>query len=193
MRRTGLVVEDDADLRQLMVELLADAGMETMECESAEAALALMLIHGRKIVVVLTDVQLPGLMDGVDFAREIKLRWPSLPVVLTSGHGAERLRRDCRRTAYSCRKPWRGEDIVKLVEQAIASSERRTPSAADCDQRGSCVCVRPGRDPLRLRTLSVRPRESGDPGALRAHTRRWLPACAGTNGGRRRQLETKSH
>jgi DNA-binding NtrC family response regulator len=126
MRRTGLVVEDDSDLRQLMVDLLDDVGMETMECDSAEAALALMLIHGRKIAVVLTDVQLPGMMDGLDFAREIKLRWPSLPVVLTSGHGGERLV-NLPSNCVFLPKPWRGEDIVKLVEDALASAERRTP------------------------------------------------------------------
>jgi DNA-binding NtrC family response regulator len=126
VRRTGLVVEDDADLRSLMVELLDEAGMETMECDSAEAALALMLIHGRKIVVVLTDVQLPGPMDGLDFAREIKLRWPSLPVVLTSGHGGERLA-GLPSNCIFLPKPWRGEEIVKLVEQALALADRRTP------------------------------------------------------------------
>ncbi len=124
-RRTGLVVEDDADLRGLMVELLEDAGMEPMECESAEAALALMLIHGRKVAVVLTDVQLQGAMDGLDFAREIKLRWPSLPVVLTSGHGGERLV-ELPTNCVFLPKPWRGDEIIKLVEQALASAERRT-------------------------------------------------------------------
>jgi len=126
IRRTGLVVEDDADLRALMVELLEDAGMETMECDSAEAALALMLINGRKVAVVLADVQLPGLMDGLDFAREIKLRWPSLPVVLTSGHSGARLG-GLPSNCMFLRKPWRGEDIVRLVEDALASAERRTP------------------------------------------------------------------
>jgi len=126
IRRTGLVVEDDADLRALMVELLDEAGMATMECDSAEAALALMLIHGRKITVVLADVQLPGLMDGLDLAREIKLRWPSLPVVLTSGHDGERLG-GLPSNCVFLRKPWRGEDIVRLVEEALASAERRTP------------------------------------------------------------------
>jgi DNA-binding NtrC family response regulator len=126
VRRTGLVVEDDADLRSLMVELLDEAGMETMECDSAEAALALMLIHGRKIVVVLTDVQLPGLMDGVDFTREIKLRWPSLRVVLTSGHSRERLA-ELPSNCVFLRKPWRGEDVTRLVEEALAADERRTP------------------------------------------------------------------
>jgi DNA-binding NtrC family response regulator len=125
-RRTGLVVEDDADLRRLMAELLDDAGMEAMECESAEAALALMLIHGRKIVVVLTDVQLPGPMDGLDFAREIKLRWPSLPVVLTSGQSSERFA-NLPSNCVFLPKPWRGDDIVKLIENALASAERRTP------------------------------------------------------------------
>lgn len=126
IRRTGLVVEDDAILRELMVEILADVGMDSMECESAEAALALMLIHGREIVVVLTDVQLPGLMDGVDFAREVKLRWPSLPVVLTSGYSPQRLV-ELPSNCVFLPKPWRGEDIVALVEQAIVSAERRTP------------------------------------------------------------------
>jgi DNA-binding NtrC family response regulator len=121
-----LVVEDDVDLRALMVALLEDAGMETMECDSAEAALALMLIHGRKVAVVLTDVQLPGLMDGVDFTREIKLRWPSLPVVLTSGRGLEQLATLPTNCVF-LRKPWRGEDIIRLAEQALASAERRTP------------------------------------------------------------------
>ena len=125
-RRTWLVVEDDADLRELMVALLEDAGMETMECDSAEAALALMLIHGRKMAVVLADVQLPGLMDGLDLMREIKLRWPSLAVVLTSGHSGARfdgLPSNC----VFLPKPWRGEDIIKLVGEALASAERRTP------------------------------------------------------------------
>ncbi len=124
-RRTGLVVEDDADLRGLMIELLSEAGMETMDCESAEAALALMLIHGRKIAVVLTDVRLPGPMDGLDFAREIKLRWPSLPVVLTSGYGRERIA-ELPSNCVFLPKPWRSEEIVSLVEQALASAERRT-------------------------------------------------------------------
>ena len=56
----------------------------------AEAALATMLIRGRDVALVFADVRLPGVMDGVDLAREVKIRWPHLTVVVTSGNPGER-------------------------------------------------------------------------------------------------------
>jgi hypothetical protein len=47
-RRAVLIVEDDAELRGLTVALLEDGGLDTIECESAEAALATMLIRGQR-------------------------------------------------------------------------------------------------------------------------------------------------
>ena len=47
-RRAMLVVEDDAELRCLAARLLEDSKLDTIECESAEAALATMLIRGRE-------------------------------------------------------------------------------------------------------------------------------------------------
>ena len=46
-RRTVLIVEDDAELREFVARLLEDSELDTIECESAEAALATMLIRGR--------------------------------------------------------------------------------------------------------------------------------------------------
>ena len=89
-RRTVLIVEDDLDLRHLTAMLLADEQLETIECESAEAALAIMLMRGRDIAMIFADVRLPGAMDGIDLAWEVKLRWPLLPIVLTSGHPCDR-------------------------------------------------------------------------------------------------------
>ena len=56
----------------------ADEQMDTIECESAEAALAVMLIGGREVAMILADVRLPGAMDGIDLGLEVKLRWPPL-------------------------------------------------------------------------------------------------------------------
>jgi DNA-binding NtrC family response regulator len=44
-----------------------------------------MLIGEREVAMILADVRLPGAMDEVDLAWEVKLRWPRLPVILTSG------------------------------------------------------------------------------------------------------------
>ena len=84
-RRTVLIVEDDAELRSLTAALLEDEQLDIIECESAEAALAVMLIGERDVAMIFADVRLRGVMDGVDLAWEVKLRWPRLPVVLTSG------------------------------------------------------------------------------------------------------------
>src|SRR5262249_23617768 len=84
-RRAVLIVEDDAEVRSLAAALLEDQQVDVIECESAEAALAILLIGGRKVAMIFADVRLPGVMDGVDLAREVKLRWPLLPVILTSG------------------------------------------------------------------------------------------------------------
>jgi len=90
-RRAVLIVEDDAELRHLMAALFEDEQMDTIECESAEAALATLLIGGRGVAMIFADVRLRGVMNGIDLAREVKMRWPLLPVILTSGHSRERV------------------------------------------------------------------------------------------------------
>jgi CheY-like chemotaxis protein len=119
--RTILIVEDDADLRRLTATLLEDEHLDTIECESAEAALAVMLMRGRDIAMIFADVRLPGVMDGIDLAWEVKLRWPLLPIALTSG-----VPRDCVRelppgVGYMP-KPWRPLDVLIAAEEALASA-----------------------------------------------------------------------
>ena len=121
--RAVLIVEDDAELRHLTAALFEDEAalfedekVDTIECESAEAALAVMLIGGREVAMVFADVRLPGAMGGVDLAWEVKLRWPLLPMILTSGHPLERIRELPPGVAYMP-KPWQ----PLAAEQALAS------------------------------------------------------------------------
>jgi DNA-binding NtrC family response regulator len=90
-RCTVLIVEDDAELRSLTAALFEDEQVDAIECESAEAALATLLIGGREVAMIFADVRLRGVMDGINLAREVKMRWPLLPVILTSGHPRERV------------------------------------------------------------------------------------------------------
>ena len=95
--------------------------MDTIECESAEAALAVMLIGGREVAMIFADVRLPGAMGGVDLAWEVKLRWPLLPMILTSGHPLERIRELPPGVAY-VPKPWQPLNILMAAEQALPSA-----------------------------------------------------------------------
>ena len=76
-----LIVEDDHDLLQLTASFLQESGFDTVECESAEAALATMLLRGHEVTMVFADIRLCGAMDGVDLAHELKMRWPNLNII----------------------------------------------------------------------------------------------------------------
>jgi PAS domain S-box-containing protein len=80
-----LLVEDDREVAVLSQEMLASIGFDVTHAASAEAALGA-LKNGRRIDIVFSDVRMPGGMNGIDLAREIKRRRPRMPVVLTTGY-----------------------------------------------------------------------------------------------------------
>ncbi|MGP0090248.1 MAG: response regulator [Xanthobacteraceae bacterium] len=84
-----LVVEDEAMLREMIVEELADAGFKVLEAESGEAALAL-LDGGSSIEVLFTDIRLAGLLDGWELARRARAVIPELHVIYASGYTVDR-------------------------------------------------------------------------------------------------------
>ena len=88
--------------------------------KSAEAALATLLIGGREIAMIFADVRRSGVMDGIDVAREVKMRWPLLPVILTSGHPRDRVGDLPLGVAYMP-KPWQPLNVLIAAEQALAS------------------------------------------------------------------------
>jgi CheY-like chemotaxis protein len=116
-KRIALIVEDDADLRQLTALLLEESEFDAVECESAEAALAVMLLRGKDVSMVFADIRLPGVMDGVDLARELKMRWPHLSIVLTSGNPGERLEHVPPGVQYMA-KPWQPLNVLLAAERA---------------------------------------------------------------------------
>jgi CheY-like chemotaxis protein len=119
--RAVLIVEDDAELRSLAAALFEDQQVDTIECESAEAALAVLLMGGREVAMIFADIRLRGVMDGIDLAREVKLRWPLLPVILTSGNPWERIRELPPGVAYIS-KPWQPLNVLAAAKQALASA-----------------------------------------------------------------------
>jgi PAS domain S-box-containing protein len=84
-RQTVLVVDDSADVAEVTSSLFEHLGYETIYRDSAEAALEL-LESGTKIDLVFSDIVMPGTIDGVGLTREIRSRYPNLPVALTTGY-----------------------------------------------------------------------------------------------------------
>ena len=80
-----LLVEDDRTVAALTMEVLDSIGYDVTHVASASAALG-SLANGKNVDVVLSDVMMPGGMNGVDLAREIRRRRADLPVMLATGY-----------------------------------------------------------------------------------------------------------
>ena len=80
-----LLVEDDNEVAALTREMLSSLGFSVIHVSSPAAALGA-LANGRSVDIVLSDIMMPGGMSGLDFARELRVRRPGLPIVLTTGY-----------------------------------------------------------------------------------------------------------
>src|SRR5690349_7195032 len=112
-RQTVLVVDDSADVAEVTSSLFEHLGYETIYRDSAEAALKL-LEAGTKIDLVFSDIVMPGTIDGVGLAREIRSRYPNLAVGLTTGYS------DAAKAAPSTlrilRKPFDTEALRNVIQ-----------------------------------------------------------------------------
>jgi PAS domain S-box-containing protein len=117
-----LVVEDNAQVRDFAAQLLGDLGYVTELAPNATEALRLLERHGDTFDVVFSDVVMPGL-GGVEFGRQVRARWPALPVVLTSGY-SHILAEDARHGFQLLQKPYSVEDLSNVLRDATAIGGR---------------------------------------------------------------------
>jgi two-component system, response regulator PdtaR len=83
-RMTVLVVEDETLVRMFMTDFLDEAGFKVFEAVSADEALT--VLEARPDVqAVVTDIEMPGSMNGIALAHVIRHRWPGIGVIVTSG------------------------------------------------------------------------------------------------------------
>ncbi|WP_206185558.1 response regulator [Thioclava sp. JM3] len=82
-----LVVEDEAIIRMDLVLGLEELGYDVIEANSADAALNLLEAR-HEIDLLITDIDMPGKMDGVGLAHEVRRRFSACQIIIMSGHSA---------------------------------------------------------------------------------------------------------
>jgi CheY-like chemotaxis protein len=105
-----LVVEDDPAIRSMAVDILLDAGFETLEAGDATEAIEALETSQHKIDILFTDVRMPG-MNGLELARVAKRKHPELRVIVTSGQNEKELPTGAKFLA----KPWCASDLLRLA------------------------------------------------------------------------------
>jgi CheY-like chemotaxis protein len=79
-----LVVEDEMLLRMRAVDMVEDAGYTSVEAIDADEALKI-LESRSDIALLLTDIQMPGSIDGLGLAHAVRERWPPIKIIVVSG------------------------------------------------------------------------------------------------------------
>jgi CheY-like chemotaxis protein len=80
-----LLVEDNDEVAMLVTEMLRELGYRVTRAASAQGALGA-LADEREIDLVFSDIMMPGTMNGMELAREVRRRRPSAPILLTTGY-----------------------------------------------------------------------------------------------------------
>jgi len=123
-RPTVLVVDDSAEVAQVTSSLFEHLGFKTVYRDSADGALKL-LEGGTKFDLVFSDIVMPGAIDGVGLAREIRTRYSDLPVILTTGYS------DAAQAAPPdlpiLRKPFDADSLKDFIENTMDANHAAQP------------------------------------------------------------------
>jgi signal transduction histidine kinase len=121
-----LLVEDNEGVAQATLMLLESMGCVTTRVATGDAASAWLDSHAAEIDVVLSDIVMPGSLDGIALATRLKSTHPGLPVLLMTGY-AGRLEQAIRNDLEVLPKPCSYETLVDALGRAAA---RRRGGAA---------------------------------------------------------------
>jgi two-component system nitrogen regulation response regulator NtrX len=144
-----LIVDDEADIRELVAGILEDEGYATRTAGDSEAALT--AVATRRPNLVFLDIWLQGSrLDGLQLLAAFKQEHPDLPIVMISGHGnIETAVAAIKQGAYDfIEKPFKADRLVLVAERALETSRLKrevrelkqfAPVAADLVGRSPVV------------------------------------------------------
>ncbi len=111
-----LVVEDEALVRMFAADILMEAGFKVFEAVNANEAVE--ILHARPDVhAVVTDIEMPGTINGLALAEKITERWPGIAVLVNSG----RIRPDGTLPdgIGFISKPYQPEKLIELLRKLM--------------------------------------------------------------------------
>jgi CheY-like chemotaxis protein len=140
---TLLLLEPDVIVRLSIANYLRDCGYTVIEGAIAADALAV-LKAGKKLDVILSEVQLGGTLDGFALARFVRAQYPGIDVVLASGTPGAAARAGALCEEGPLDKPYHPEEIVRRIK--LLTERRRTrqdvpPECTTAPESGAILCA----------------------------------------------------
>jgi DNA-binding NtrC family response regulator len=115
-----LVVEDDPLILEFLCEILQEEGFVVHPQTSADAASVYLEQHSDNVRLLLTDITMPGKLNGADLANQFGDRWPDKPIMIMSGFETPQSS-GVRHAVSFIKKPWALGQLLDCVEGALKS------------------------------------------------------------------------
>lgn len=112
-----LVVEDDENLRFMIIEALALLDVDVTACSSADEAVSI-LENLKSFSMVMTDIRMPGNLDGWDLMHLVLNRWPNLPILVSSGYTQAAVS-ELPANVTLLPKPWALDTLLTTIEDVL--------------------------------------------------------------------------
>ncbi|WP_085579929.1 MULTISPECIES: response regulator [unclassified Pseudomonas] len=113
-----LVVEDDPLILEFLCEILQEEGFRVEPQTSADAASEYLEAHAPEVALLLTDITMPGTLNGADLANLVGDRWPDKPVMVMSGYETPQTS-GVRHPVAFIKKPWAIGQLLDCVAVAF--------------------------------------------------------------------------
>lgn len=117
-RKCILVVEDELLIRFMLSDGLRDEGYHVVEACNADEAQTILLSFVPDMLI--SDVRMPGSIDGIGLLKLVRDEFPLLPVIITSGH-LDPLQAETEGATQFFRKPYSMEHLIRSVRAAIGT------------------------------------------------------------------------
>lgn len=114
--KTVMVVEDEILIRLALADAIIEAGYRVFQAANADEAMV--ILQSRETVhLVITDVRMPGSMDGLDLMVQLRDKWPKIKTILVSGHLSERLMTEIADSAFV--KPYQHSIVIQCIDKLL--------------------------------------------------------------------------
>jgi DNA-binding NtrC family response regulator len=118
--RLCLIVEDEPAIQAYLRAVLESEHLQVLEAGTASQALKIIERLAGRLDLIVSDVKMPGDMDGVDLAYSVHNLFPSVPIILISGFKEEQSRALTNVIFEFIYKPFTPETISKAARRALA-------------------------------------------------------------------------
>ena len=124
--RICLVVDDEPAVRTYLQVVLTKEGFQSIEAQNATEALRIAQKLGDRLDLVVTDIKMPGDMDGLDLAFSIRHSFPMLPIMLISGYADAETVRKAAAVFPVVQKPFTLQMFLASVQKVIGVAKAAT-------------------------------------------------------------------